>query len=207
VIAEIERSLQRLDEDRQARNVEDAADLLRFLGDLTVEEAAARGIRPEWLSELEATRRAIRVRISGEERYLAIEDAGRVRDALGTALPVGVPEAFTEPVADPLGDLLSRYARSRGPFAAWRAAERFGLGMAVVTGVLDRLTSEGRLVRGELSPLGHDPRGAGMEYCDAPVLRRLRRASLARLRAEVEPVEPAALGRFLPSWHGIGADG
>jgi ATP-dependent Lhr-like helicase len=205
VIAEIERSLQRLDEDRQARNVEDAADLLRFLGDLTVEEAAARGIRPEWLSELEATRRAIRVRISGEERYLAIEDAGRVRDALGTALPVGVPEAFTEPVADPLGDLLSRYARSRGPFAAWRAAERFGLGMAVVTGVLDRLTSEGRLVRGELSPLGHDPRGAGMEYCDAPVLRRLRRASLARLRAEVEPVEPAALGRFLPSWHGIGA--
>jgi ATP-dependent Lhr-like helicase len=205
VIAEIERSLQRLDEDRQARNVEDAADLLRFLGDLTVEEAAARRIRPEWLSELEATRRAIRVRISGEERYLAIEDAGRVRDALGTALPVGVPEAFTEPVADPLGDLLSRYARSRGPFAAWRAAERFGLGMAVVTGVLDRLTSEGRLVRGELSPLGHDPRGAGMEYCDAPVLRRLRRASLARLRAEVEPVEPAALGRFLPSWHGIGA--
>jgi ATP-dependent Lhr-like helicase len=205
VIAEIERSLQRLDEDRQARNVEDAADLLRFLGDLTVEEAEARGIRTEWLSELEATRRAIRVRISGEERYLAIEDAGRVRDALGTALPVGVPEAFTEPVADPLGDLLSRYARSRGPFAAWRAAERFGLGTAVVTGVLDRLTSEGRLVRGELSPLGHDPRGAGMEYCDAAVLRRLRRASLARLRAEVEPVEPAALGRFLPSWHGIGA--
>jgi ATP-dependent Lhr-like helicase len=206
VIADVERSLQRLDEDRHARHAEDAADLLRFLGDLTVEEAAARGIQPQWLSELESARRAIRVRISGEERYIAIEDAGRVRDALGTALPVGVPEAFTEPVADPLGDLLSRHARSRGPFGARQAAERFGLGSAVVTGVLDRLTSEGRLARGELSPLGHaDLHPAGMEYCDAAVLRRLRRASLARLRAEVEPVEPATLGRFLPSWHGIGA--
>jgi ATP-dependent Lhr-like helicase len=207
VIAEVERSLQRLDEDRHARHAEDAADLLRFLGDLTVEEAALRGIQPEWLAELEAARRAIRVRIGGEERYLAIEDAGRVRDALGTALPVGVPEVFTEPVADPLGDLLSRYSRSRGPFGARQAAERFGLGAAVVTGLLDRLTSEGRLVRGELSPLGHAEAhpAATMEYCDAAVLRRLRRASLARLRAEVEPVEPAALGRFLPSWHGIGA--
>jgi ATP-dependent Lhr-like helicase len=207
VIVEIERSLQRLDEDRHARHGEDAADLLRFLGDMTVEEAALRGIQREWLEELEATRRAIRVRIGGEERYIAIEDAGRVRDALGTALPVGVPEAFTEPVPDPLGDLLSRYARSRGPFGAHQAAERFGLGGAVVTGLLDRLTSEGRLVRGELSPLGHAEQrpAATMEYCDAAVLRRLRRASLARLRAEVEPVEPAALGRFLPSWHGIGA--
>ncbi|WP_205661079.1 Lhr family helicase [Amycolatopsis vastitatis] len=204
-VREVERSLQRLEPDRHARSAEDAADLLRFLGDLTVEEAAERGIRAEWLTELEAARRAIRVRIGGTERFLAIEDAGRVRDALGTALPVGVPEAFTEPVADPLGDLLSRYARSRGPFAAADAAARFGLGTAVVTGVLDRMTGEGRLVRGELSPVGHpDTHGVGVEYCDSAVLRRLRRASLAKLRAEVEPVEPAALGRFLPAWHGFG---
>ncbi|MEV6919682.1 DEAD/DEAH box helicase [Amycolatopsis sp. NPDC051106] len=204
-VREVERSLQRLDPDRHARSAEDAADLLRFLGDLTVEEAAERGIQAEWLTELEAARRAIRVRIGGTERFLAIEDSGRVRDALGTALPVGVPEAFTEPVADPLGDLLSRYARSRGPFAAATVAARFGLGMAVVTGVLDRMTGEGRLVRGELSPVGHpDTHGGGVEYCDSAVLRRLRRASLAKLRAEVEPVEPAALGRFLPAWHGFG---
>ncbi|MGA6090897.1 Lhr family ATP dependent helicase [Amycolatopsis sulphurea] len=205
-VAEVERSLQRLDPDRHARSAEETADLLRFLGDLSVAEAAERGIRPEWLAELASARRAIRVRIGGEERYLAIEDAGRVRDALGVALPVGVPEAFTEPVADPLGDLLGRYARTRGPFPAAAAAGRFGLGTAVVTGVLDRLTGEGRLVRGELSPVGHpDTHGVGVEFCDAAVLRRLRRASLARLRAEVEPVEPAALGRFLPAWHGIGA--
>ncbi len=202
VVAEVERSLQRLDPDRHARGPEDTADLLRFLGDLTREEAAARGVRPEWFDELVARRRAIVVRIAGEERHLAIEDAGRVRDALGAALPVGVPEAFTEPVADPLGDLLRRYARTRGPFSAHDAAARFGLGLAVVTGVLDRLTADGTLVRGELRPQAHE---AGTEYCDAAVLRRLRRASLARLRAEVEPVEPAALGRFLPSWHGVGA--
>ncbi|MCT2584057.1 ATP-dependent helicase [Actinophytocola gossypii] len=199
VLAEVERSLQRLEPERAARHAEDAADLLRFLGDLSAAEARARGVRPEWLAELERQRRIIRVRIAGEERFAIVEDAGRLRDALGTALPVGVPEAFTEPVADPLGDLLSRYARTHGPFPATVAAERFGLGVAVVTGVLERMVGTGRMVRGELRP-----GGTHMEYCDADVLRRLRRASLARLRAEVEPVEPAALGRFLPVWHGVG---
>jgi ATP-dependent helicase Lhr and Lhr-like helicase len=204
VLVEVESALQRLDPDRHARSVEETADLLRWLGDLTTEEAAARGVREEWLLELEAARRVIRVRIAGEPRWLSIEDSGRVRDALGVALPVGVPEAFTEPVPDPLADLLARYARGRGPFAAAEAATRFGLGVAVVTGVLDRMVGVGRLVRGELRPVA--PGGAapgGVEYCDADVLRRLRRGSLARLRAEVEPVEPAALGRFLPAWHGI----
>nr|WP_281689698.1 ATP-dependent helicase [Pseudonocardia thermophila] len=198
VLAEVEQSLQRLTPQRHARDVEGAADLLRFLGDLTAEEAAQRGVAEEWLRELEAARRAVRVRIAGEERWLAIEDCGKVRDALGTALPVGVPEAFTEPVPDPLGDLLLRYARTHGPFPATAAARRFGLGVAVVGGVLDRLVGAGRLVRGELRPGGE-----GVEYCDAEVLRRLRRASLARLRAEVEPVEPRALGRFLPTWQGV----
>ena len=47
------------------------------------------------------------------------------------------------------------------------------------------------------------PGGTEREWCDPDVLRRLRRASLAALRREVEPVEQATLGRFLPSWHGI----
>ncbi|WP_158840352.1 ATP-dependent helicase [Saccharothrix deserti] len=199
VVEEVERNLQRLAPDRHARDAEGAADLLRFLGDLSEEEALKRGVRPEWLADLVAQRRAIRVRIAGQDRVITIEDAGRVRDALGVALPVGVPEVFTEPVADPVGDLLSRYARTHGPFPAMEAAERFGLGVAVVTGVLERMAATGRLVRGELRP-----GGTHTEYCDADVLRRLRRASLARLRAEVEPVEPAALGRFLPGWHGVG---
>jgi ATP-dependent Lhr-like helicase len=199
VLAEIEHSLQRLEPSRHARHAEDAADLLRFLGDLSPAEAALRGVEPGWLDELEQQRRVIRVRVAGEERYVIIEDAGRMRDALGVALPVGVPEAFTEPVADPLGDLVSRYARTHGPFPAADVAARFGLGVAVVTGILDRMVGTGRLVRGELRP-----GGTHTEYCDAEVLRRVRRASLAKLRAEVEPVEPAALGRFLPVWHGIG---
>ncbi|MHA6620908.1 ATP-dependent helicase [Pseudonocardia sp. DLS-67] len=209
VVAEVEAQLQRLAPDRHARDAEGAADLLRFLGDLGIAEAGARGVREEWLHELEAARRAIRVRIAGEERFIAIEDAGRVRDALGAALPVGVPETFTEPVADPLGDLVLRYARTHGPFAASECAARFGLGVAVVAGMLDRLVGSGRLVRGELRPLALQPdttHGADpVEYCDAEVLRRLRRASLARLRAEVEPVEQQALGRFLPAWQGVQA--
>ena len=120
VLAEVEASLQRLAPERHARDVEGAADLLRFIGDLTTAEAAARGVRAEWLAELERARRIIPVRMGGEERFLPIEDAGRVRDALGAALPVGVPETFTEPVNDPLGDLLLRYARTHGPFPRGR---------------------------------------------------------------------------------------
>ncbi len=148
VLAEVEAALQRLAPERHARDAEGAADLLRFVGDLTTEEAQARGVQPGWLAELERARRAIRVRMGGEERWLSIEDAGRVRDALGAALPVGVPETFTEPVADPLGDLVLRYARTHGPFPAAACAARFGLGVAVVAGVLDRLVGSGRLVRG-----------------------------------------------------------
>ncbi|MGH3753039.1 MAG: ATP-dependent helicase [Pseudonocardiaceae bacterium] len=202
VLVEVEAQLQRLDPERHARDVEGTADLLRTLGDLTEAEAAQRGAAPRWLAELGATRRAITVRIAGEQRWIAVEDAGRVRDALGAALPVGVPEAFTEPVADPLGDLVLRYARTRGPFTAAVAAHRFGLGIAVVGAVLDRMAGTGTLVRGELRPV--EVGGRGTEYCHAEVLRRLRRVSLARLRAEVEPVEQAVLGRFLPAWHGIG---
>jgi ATP-dependent Lhr-like helicase len=204
VLAEVEAALQRTAEDRRVKDAEGLADLLRFLGDLTTAEVEERGAREEWLVELEAARRVIRVRIGGEQRWLAIEDAGRVRDAFGAPLPVGVPEVFTEPTTDPLGELLGRYARTHGPFTAAEPAERFGLGVAVVRGALDRMVGAARLVRGELRPVREQHGLTGEpEYCDADVLRRLRRGSLARLRAEVEPVEPAALGRFLPAWHGI----
>ncbi|MES9605796.1 DEAD/DEAH box helicase [Actinomadura sp. NPDC000929] len=156
-----------------------------------------------WLAELEATRRAIRVRIAGEERWAAIEDAARLRDALGAPLPVGVPEAFLEPVDDPLGDLVSRYARTHGPFRAAEAAARFGLGVAVVVETLRRLSGAGRVVEGEFLPVGSVTGPLTTEWCDSGVLRMLRRRSLARLRAEVEPSPPEALGRFLPVWHGI----
>ena len=205
VVTEVEQSLQRLAPDRHARDAEGAADLLRFLGPLSTAEAGARGVAPEWLTELEATRRVIRVRVAGEERWTAIEDAGRVRDALGAPLPVGVPETFTEPVPDPLGDLLLRHARTHGPFRAAEAAARFGLGVAVVSGRAgpagrDRPAGPRRAAARRRCATGH---GDGTEYCDAEVLRRLRRASLARLRSEVEPVEHRALGRFLPAWQGV----
>lgn len=140
------------------------------------------------------------MRIAGAEHWAAVEDAGRLRDALGTALPVGVPESFTEPVKDPLGDLLSRYARTHGPFTSEQAAARFGLGTAVTDGALHLLAAAGRVVQGEFHPAG-----IGQEWCDAQVLRRLRRRSLAALREELEPVPPAALAAFLPQWQHISA--
>ncbi|WP_406295940.1 ATP-dependent helicase [Embleya sp. NBC_00888] len=205
VLARTEAELQRLAEDRRVRDAEGVADLLRLLGPLTTAEVAARAtgaFESDWLTGLEDARRVIRVRIAGEERWAGIEDAGRLRDALGTPLPVGVPEAFTEPVKDPLGDLLARHARTHGPFRAGEAAARFGLGVAVTTGTLERLAAGGQVVSGEFRP-----GGSGLEWCGAEVLRMLRRRSLAALRHEVEPVPPVALARFLTAWQGVGASG
>ncbi|MFF8789442.1 DEAD/DEAH box helicase [Streptomyces sp. NPDC015125] len=200
VLAGLERELQWLTDDRRIKDVEGVADVLRLLGPLTGAELAERGADPAWPGELAAARRAIAVRIAGTEHWAAVEDAGRLRDALGTALPVGVPESFTEPVKDPLGDLLSRYARTHGPFTSEQAAARFGLGTAVTDGALHLLAAAGRVVQGEFHPAG-----IGQEWCDAQVLRRLRRRSLAALREELEPVPPAALAAFLPQWQHLGA--
>lgn len=199
VLTELERELQWLTEDRRVKDAEGVADLLRLLGPLTDAELVERGAEPPWAQELARARRAIKVRVAGADHWAAIEDAGRLRDALGTALPVGVPEAFTEPVKDPLGDLLARYARTHGPFTSTTAAARFGLGVAVTEGALQRLAANGRVVQGEFHPAG-----IGQEWCDAAVLRRLRRRSLAALRHELEPVAPAALAQFLPQWQHIG---
>ncbi|MEV4287470.1 ATP-dependent helicase [Nonomuraea bangladeshensis] len=196
VISDAERELARLD--RPLRDAEDLADLLRSHGPLLAPDVSVRGGDPAWLEELERARRAIRVRVAGEEQWAAVEDAGRLRDALGVPLPVGVPHVFLEPVPDPLADLVARHARTRGPFHAGTAAARFGLGVAVVTDALRRLAGSGRVVSGEFRPGGR-----GEEWCDAGVLRMLRRRSLARLRKEVEPVAPETLALFLPAWHGI----
>ncbi|EST38439.1 hypothetical protein N566_07500, partial [Streptomycetaceae bacterium MP113-05] len=202
VLAGLEEELQWRTPERRLKDAEAVADALRVLGPVTGEELTERGAEPGWADELGRSRRAIRVRIAGREHWAAVEDAGRLRDALGAALPVGVPGAFTEPVADPLGDLLTRYARTHGPFTSSAAAGRFGLGTAVSDGALHRLAASGRLVQGEFHPSG-----IGQEWCDPTVLRRLRRRSLAALREELEPVPPAALGAFLPRWqHVAGGD-
>ncbi|MDR7083693.1 ATP-dependent Lhr-like helicase [Arthrobacter ginsengisoli] len=260
VIDATELELQRLAPDRKVRGLEGVADLLRLLGPLTPEDVAARlepaepgpGVEvveaavaepaveatapvadaAAHLVALQRANRAIKVNIGGAERYAAVEDAARLRDALGVPLPMGVPLAFIEPVADPLGDLVSRYARTHGPFTSAEAAARLGLGVAVVGTALKRLAADGRVVEGEFRPhaapppapapeaeVGASASGAGTavplapalagvsEWCDADVLRKLRRRSLAALRAEVEPVDAAAYGRFLPAWQNVRVPG
>ncbi|WP_211880976.1 ATP-dependent helicase [Pseudarthrobacter albicanus] len=262
VIDATERELQRLAPDRKVRGLEGVADLLRLLGPLAPGEVAARlepssvvepvGVEPvetpvvepvetvetlanatAHLAALQRAHRAIKVNVGGAERYAAVEDAARLRDALGVPLPMGVPLAFIEPVADPLGDLVSRYARTHGPFTSAEAAARLGLGVAVVGTALKRLAADGRVVEGEFRPHapapGETPGGAPgkadtgapapaapsvvlplagvSEWCDAEVLRKLRRRSLAALRAEVEPVDTAAYGRFLPAWQNVRTPG
>ncbi|MCW2933143.1 MAG: associated domain protein, partial [Actinomycetia bacterium] len=219
VVAETEADLQHLSPGRRCRDLEGVFDLLRTSGPLTANEVASRCVDDAdadgWLAGLSAARRVIQVRVAGAAMWAAIEDAGRLRDALGVALPVGIPEVFTEPLPDPLGDLVVRWARTHGPFRTGVLAQRYGLGVAVVTMTLRRLAADGRVVEGEFTMrAAMDSAGAvdsagtaadwhGSQWCDAEVLRLLRRRCLARLRKEVEPVPPEVLGRFLPAWHGI----
>ncbi|MEW2008325.1 ATP-dependent helicase [Microbacterium sp. NPDC078814] len=211
VIAQFEREAQRLDPERRARGLEGVADLLRLLGPLDADEVAAR-LDPEstggataatLLDDLVTARRAIPVTIAGVTRVAAIEDAGRLRDALGAALPTGIPVAFLEPLADPLGDLVARHARTHGPFTTAAVAERFGLGTAVARHTLQRLETNGRLTSGYFLPTAAGS-GDDIEWCDTEVLRRLRMRSLAAIRGSVEPVSPEAYARFLPDWQHLG---
>ena len=203
VVEQTEAELQRLAPDRRAGDAEAVADLVRRLGPLSTGEVAARCVDPaeaeSHLAALLDQRRLMTVRIAGQQRWAAVEDAARLRDALGVPVPPGVHEAFAEPVPDPLGDVVARFARTHGPFHADDVAARFGLGVAVVVTTLRRLAADGGVVEGELRP-----GGSGTDWCDAEVLRLLRRRSLAALRHEAEPVEPTTLGRFLPAWQSVG---
>ncbi len=252
--------LQRTADGRRCRDAEDVADLLRVLGPCSDAEVARRALSGaggtedldevrRWLGELVGARRVIAVRVAGVERFAAVEDAARLRDALGVPLPVGVPEAFTAPVPDPVGDLVVRWARTHAPFTAAAVAARYGVGVAVVSDALRRLESAGRVTSGDLLPaelrgrLAADgtvvtgtgtgglaggatsdgapdedaPRSGasgrpastavGLDWCDAEVLRLLRRRSLAALRSEVEPVTARDLALHLPAWQHVGAPG
>ncbi|MCI0444866.1 DEAD/DEAH box helicase, partial [bacterium] len=206
VIHNYEMQLQHLDANHKVRNTDALHELLMRIGDLSDTEIFARSnedadLVRTWIKELSEANRIISIPIANENRWIAAEDAAKYRDALGVTIRSELPAAFLQPVATPLSDLISRYARTQGPFHLEEAAGRFGLGAAPVEMVLEGLEDLGKVLPGE-----YKPGGSGREWCDANVLRVLRLKSLARLRKEVEPVEPEAYARFLPVWHRIGAD-
>ena len=223
VLADVELELQCLADGRRARSADELHDVFRKVGDLSRDEIDLRcsaithdDVRAEraetgtersqigggsgWLELLLDEKRVIEIALGGETRYAAAEDAARYRDALGCSLPLGLPMAFTDPVARPLEELVGRYARTHGPFVTADVARRFGAPIERIAGAIAALEDEERIVVGEFRP-----EGVSREFCDADVLRQLRRRSLAALRREVEPVEQDALARFLPDWHGIPA--
>ncbi|MFH5822538.1 ATP-dependent helicase [Georgenia sp. AZ-5] len=256
-VAEVAAEVGLRTERARAKDTEGLVDLVRRLGPIPAAGLADRSVAPDdvpgWLAELQDQRRVMPVRVAGEEQWATIEDAARLRDALGTALPLGLPDSVLQPVPDPLGDLVRRHARTHGPFTARDVAARLGLAPGAVQAVLADLVRTGVLVEGRLSPAraatdgsdgaagvpapaepgaagpgaGHGAAGRddaepgdgaltllgpdglepvaapAVEYCDAEVMRRIRRRSLARLRSEVEPVVPQTLGVFTPRWQHV----
>jgi ATP-dependent Lhr-like helicase len=200
-LEEVEAQLQHRTEGGRAGDRDALQQVLRNLGDLTAAECEERVVEgysaASMLEKLVAERRAVVVRIGGEERYIAAEDAGMYRDALGVPPPAGLPESFLEAHPDPMGALFGRYARTHGPFPTAQPLARYGVDPGPALRELERA---GTLVRGELLPGGSE-----REWCDSEVLRRVRRASLAHLRREVEAADRTQLARFLPSWQNVDA--
>jgi ATP-dependent Lhr-like helicase len=204
VVAAVELELQHLTEGRRVKGRDGVHDLLRDLGPLTLADLEVRteGVDvPLALEELAAQRRVVEVTIGGVPRWAAVEDVSRLRDALGIPPPPGVPHVFLEPVADPLGDVIGRYARTHGPFTAIDAADALAMPSAIVETILERLEASGRVDVGAFRPGGQ-----GREWVDREVLRRLKRRSLSVLRREIEPVGPASLAAFSVAWQGVRED-
>lgn len=202
-IAAIEAELQCVVESRRARTADEVHDVVRRIGDVAFAELASRcvGDPQPFVDELVAARRLVTVVVGGESRLITAEDAGRYRDALGCALPLGLPQAFTAPVPDALTELVARFARTHGPFTTPDVARRWGATTSRITDALGALESASRVVRGEFRPFGTD-----REWCDVDVLRLVRRRSLALLRKEIEPVDRSLFARFTVAWHGIDAE-
>ncbi len=214
-----EAELQHLLPDRRARDAEDLADVIRTIGPLSLPELERRSAGDGdqvtgWLDTLTEARRVLGVAIAGEQRWASVEDAGRLRDALGVSLPLGLPEVFTAPVSDPLGDLVARYARTHVPFGVGELAAWLGVGSAVARDAVRRLAGDRRVAEGDLRPTGWvsasavglaDQPVSPPHYVDPRVLSLIRRRSLAALRAEVEPVTALEFARFLPAWQGLDA--
>jgi ATP-dependent Lhr-like helicase len=199
-ITDVEATLQQLDEAYRAKSVDGVHDLLLRCGDLTIPEIAAR-CRIDGATaaaDLVRSRRAISVTIAGEPRLIPVEYAGRYRDALGIPMPPGLPESLLAPSPHATQDLARRYARTRAPFTTADFAARYHLGRSTAESMLKELAASGRLLEGEFRP-----GGSGREWCDPDVLQTIRRRSLAKLRREVEPVEPAVLGRLITTWQGV----
>ncbi|HEY1483787.1 MAG TPA: DEAD/DEAH box helicase, partial [Candidatus Acidoferrum sp.] len=198
---EVESRLQSLEPEYQARHSDGIHDLLLKLGDLSESEIVARSATPEiasTITDLVDARRAVRVRIAGEFRFVPVEYASRYRDALGTPLPPGLPEVFLASTDHPISEILRRYARTHGPFTTQELAARYALQPAAIDTALRALHGRGKLLEGEFRP-----RGQHQEWCDPEILQQIRRKSLARLRREVEPVEQRTFARFTARWQGV----
>ena len=203
-LSTLEAELQHLAEDRRARDANELHDILRRVGDLSKAELTQRSVEAPapWLAELVDARRAVEVGLGAERRYIAAQDAGLYRDAFGVMTPAGLPASYLEPVDHPVETVLARYARSRGPFTSVELGARYAMPPAQLDPALKALEARGTLAHGEIRP-----GGSQLEWCDAEVLRQLKRRTLAALRNEAAAVDAPTFAAFLPQWHGLGGSG
>jgi ATP-dependent Lhr-like helicase len=120
-----------------------------------------------------------------EERFVAAEYASWFRAAR---------EPSTQ-LTEPRSRLVRTYAANHGPFAAVALERRYGFDPLPA---LKALQQQRVVARGAFTP-----GGSGEEWCLVENLRQLHRQSLAILREQIEPREPAQFAAFLADWQGV----
>ena len=194
IIEEVHAQLQRTDPARRPRTSEQVADMLRVIGPIAVDELGEHTDVPVATLHQQLGHRIMEVRIGGRMHLTQAQDAALLRDGLGVPVPPGIP-AQVETITDALDQLVSRWARTRGPFVLRELADAFSLSVSIAHSTIARMDS---VIE------GHYRQGIDeVEYCANEVLRVIRSRSLARARAQTEPVSAATFGRFLPDWNNV----
>ena len=119
----------------------------------------------------------------------------------GFHLPSASPGAFTASVTDPVGDLVSRFARTHGPFTTARRPRA----PSVSAPPSSTPPCSGWRPSAGSSPAPSAPAETGAEWCDADVLRQIRRSSLALAQRAAEPVRGRASGHLPARLAGVSA--
>lgn len=208
IIRQVEDELQRRAVGRKAQGMEGVYDLLRELGPMTIEELAVRhegtiaDVR-SWLDNLSADKRIFPVVIADTEQMACMDDAARLRDALGVRLPASLSSAWLHPANTPLRDLFMRFSRTHTLFTGTQIAQAFGLGVAVADDLLRQLRDEGVLIqlRSGAASIADDARAS--TWVNEEVFHRLRIRSLHAAREATRPVPATSYARLLLERQGI----
>ena len=159
---------------------------------------------PAFVEALGQQRRATRVTVAGGRSLFVAAERLHELLAVHPAATLEPPIAAVHAQAPERDAALRELLRGRldllGPVTAQALADPLALQAADVTVALLQLEAEGGVMRGAFNASDAD------EWCDRRLLARMHRLTRDKQRADIQPVPPAQLMRFLFRWHQLASD-